>query len=61
MKSIIKLYDFEQYLPFPTAESSLRLEQIFGIDRVHIKKRNGFALKFRGWASKKIFRFDDIP
>ncbi len=61
MKSIIKLYDFEQYLPFPTAESTLRLEQIFGINGVLIKKRNGFALKVRSWASKKIFRFDDMP
>ncbi|MCJ1343186.1 hypothetical protein MMC31_001378 [Peltigera leucophlebia] len=34
VKSIIKIYDFEQCLPFPTSESSLHLEQIFGIDRV---------------------------
>lgn len=34
IKSIIKLYDFEQCQPFPTAESTLQLEQIFGVDRV---------------------------
>ena len=61
MKSIIKLYDFEQYLLFPTTKSTLHFEQIFGIDGVLIKKRNGFALKVGGWVSKKIFKFDDIP
>lgn len=34
IKSIIKLYDFEQCLPFHIAESALQLRQIFGIDRV---------------------------
>ena len=29
MKTIIKLYDFERSLPFPTAESVLQLEQFF--------------------------------
>lgn len=34
IKSIIKLYDFEQSLPFHIDESALQLRQIFGIDRV---------------------------
>lgn len=49
VKSIVKLYDFEQCQPFPTDESALQLEQMFGIDRIpwpeHVGKRSTIHLK----------------
>lgn len=54
VKSIIKLYDFEQCQPFSTDESALQLEQMFGIDRIPWPEAVGKLSTIHLKASKEL-------